>query len=178
MNRLFAHTPLLDSLRRSVHGLFRAPERQSPEASPPRADAAPAEAVAGPPAAPRALVVEPQDAARTSLATALTTSGFAVSVAPDRERALRCMSEDVDGFDLILAGPGASRCEGDLLVRTVRRGGEADLAIVVVTAGADPGRDAERAGADAVLDGSLGAELIARASEAVLARKRDTAPDQ
>jgi DNA-binding response OmpR family regulator len=123
-------------------------------------------------------VVEPQDAARISLVAALSARGFAVSVAPDRERAVRCMSEDVDGFDLLLAGPGAARCDGELLVRTVRRGGEADLAVVVVTAGGGPTRDLERAGADAVLDGSLGAELIARASEAVLSRKRDTAPDQ
>jgi DNA-binding response OmpR family regulator len=178
MNRLFAHAPLLLSLRQSVHDVLRAPQRQSEGASPRRAGGAPGDAVGEAPVAPRALVVEPQDAARDALAAALSACGFAVSTAPHRERAVRCMSEDVDGFDLLLAGPGASRCEGDLLVRTVRRGGEADLAIVVVTAGADPGRDVERGGADAVLDGSLGAELIARASEAVLARKRNLAPDQ
>ena len=134
---------------------------------------APAEpgAVATPPSGPRVLVVD-GGSSRTALAAALSARGFQVANAGDAAGAVRCMSEEVLGFDLLVLGPAAAREDGDLLIRTLRRGGEADLAVVVVTIAGEPAAELERAGADAVLDGSLGAELIARASEAVLSRKR------
>jgi DNA-binding response OmpR family regulator len=121
---------------------------------------------------PSALVVEAEPAVREALAAALAARGFEVASAADGESAVRRMSDDVEGFDLLLAGPAAARADGDLLVRTVRRGGEQELAVVLVTTGGAPSAPLERAGADAVLDGSLGAGIIARASEAVLSRKR------
>jgi DNA-binding response OmpR family regulator len=162
MNRPHAHR-LVDTFRRSVRGLLGARSRKPEPTDEP--------IVADPPAA-RVLVVESGPAARDALASELSRRGFDVVTAARPDEAVARMSDDVDGFDLLVAGPAAARSDCDLLVRTVRRGGEADLAVVIVTAGAEPGPELERAGADAVLDGSLGAELIARASEAVLSRKR------
>jgi CheY-like chemotaxis protein len=72
--------------------------------------------------------------------------------------------------DVVMPGLG-----GEALIRTIRQaGGEAELAIVAISSFLEPGteRALERAGADAVLDKSLGAELVAQAADAVLERKR------
>ena len=65
--------------------------------------------------------------------------------------------------------------DGEQFVKMIRRaGGEADLAIVVVTGKMEAGLEPrlEVAGADAVLDKALGPELVAQAADAVLERKR------
>jgi CheY-like chemotaxis protein len=64
---------------------------------------------------------------------------------------------------------------GEDFVRLIRKtGGEVDLAIVCVSGqlGDDVEQRLEVAGADAVLDKSLGPDLIAQAADAVLERKR------
>lgn len=120
----------------------------------------------------RALLVAAASPALAALAAALASRGFSVETAPDGEHALRRLAEELDGFDLLVASVGGGRDDVDVLVRTVRKAGETQLAIVVVASAAQPATGLERAGADAVLDRSLGAELIVRASEAVLSRKR------
>jgi len=65
--------------------------------------------------------------------------------------------------------------DGEVFLRTIRKaGGEADLAIVVITGRMEAGleRRLEKEGADAVLDKALGPELVAQAADAVLERKR------
>ena len=123
----------------------------------------------------RALVVEDDALTRRMLADALAERGFEVLTAADGQEGLRVISEELLGLDLLLTDIHMPGMDGKALVETIRRaGGESELAIVVVTARLEPGVETvlERAGADAVLDKVLGAELVAQAADAVLERKR------
>jgi CheY-like chemotaxis protein len=88
---------------------------------------------------------------------------------------MRVIAEELLGLDLLLTDIYMPGMDGEAFIRTIRTaGGEKDLAIVVVTGKMDMAteRQFEAAGADAVLDKALGAELIAQAADAALERKR------
>jgi CheY-like chemotaxis protein len=123
----------------------------------------------------RAVVVDDDGPIRRMLADALTERGFEVVTAADATDGMRIISEELLGLDLLLTDIFMPGIDGEEFVRTIRKaGGEADLAIVVVTGKMDLAveRKLESAGADAVLDKALGPELIAQAADAALERKR------
>lgn len=123
----------------------------------------------------RALVVDDDGLVRRMMADALTARGFEVLSAADASEGLRTLSEELLALDLLVTDLRMPGMTGEDLVRTIRKtGGEADLAIVVVTGHLADGLESklEAAGADAVLDKALGAELVAQAADAVLERKR------
>lgn len=123
----------------------------------------------------RALVVDDDALVREMLADALHERGFEVITARDGATGLQTLSEEVLALDLLVTDVRMPGLDGEAFVRTIRQaGGEADLAIVAVTGRMDDGLEPrlESAGADAVLDKALGAELIAQAADAVLERKR------
>jgi CheY-like chemotaxis protein len=85
------------------------------------------------------------------------------------------LMDELLALDLLVTDVVMPNMDGETFIRTIRNaGGESDLAIVVVTGavGTALEKRLERDGADAVLDKSLGPELIAQASDAVLERKR------
>jgi CheY-like chemotaxis protein len=125
----------------------------------------------------RALVVDDDALVRRMLADALADRGFEVITASDGQDGLRVLSEELLALDLLLTDVYMPGMDGEHFVQMIRRaGGEADLAIVVVSGKMEPGLEPrlERAGADAVLDKALGPELVAQAADAVLERKRLT----
>jgi len=125
----------------------------------------------------RALVVDDDVLVRRMLADALADRGFEVITASDGQDGLRVLSEELLALDLLLTDVYMPGMGGEQFVQMIRRaGGEADLAIVVVTGKMEPGLEPrlEKAGADAVLDKALGPELVAQAADAVLERKRLT----
>jgi CheY-like chemotaxis protein len=123
----------------------------------------------------RALVVDDDELMCRMLADALAEKGFEVVTAGDGEEGLRVLSEELLALDLLITDVLMPNIDGELFVRTIRKaGGEADLAIVCVTGRLDAALEArlEAAGADAVLDKGLGADLLVRAADAILERKR------
>ena len=125
----------------------------------------------------RALVVDDDATVRSMIADALGERGFEVLIATDGQDGLRVVSEELLGLDLVITDVYMPGMDGAAFLRTVRgAGGEADLAIVVITGRMEPGleRKLEQEGADAVLDKALGPELVAQAADAVLERKRLT----
>jgi CheY-like chemotaxis protein len=125
----------------------------------------------------RALVVDDDALVRRMLADALADRGFEVITASDGQDGLRVLSEELLALDLLLTDVFMPGMDGEHFVQMIRRaGGEADLAIVVVSGKMEPGLEPrlEQAGADAVLDKALGPELVAQAADAVLERKRLT----
>jgi CheY-like chemotaxis protein len=122
----------------------------------------------------RAVVVDDDGPMRRMLADALTERGFEVSTAADADDGMRIVSDELLGLDLLLTDMIMPGMDGEAFIRTIRTaGGEKDLAIVVVTGKMDMATERllEAAGADAVLDKALGAELIAQAADAALERK-------
>ena len=88
---------------------------------------------------------------------------------------MQVLSEELLGLDLLVTDVFMPGMDGEAFVQTIRHsGGEADLAIVVVTGQIKQGleRRLAEAGADAVLEKGLGAELVAQAADAALERKR------
>jgi len=123
----------------------------------------------------RALVVDDDAMTRSMIADALADRGFEVLTATDGQDGLRVVSEELLGLDLLITDVYMPGMDGEVFLRTIRQaGGEADLAIVVITGRMEAGleRRLEKEGADAVLDKSLGPELVAQAADAVLERKR------
>jgi CheY-like chemotaxis protein len=123
----------------------------------------------------RALVVDDDALVRRMLADALADRGFEVITGTDGQDGLRVLSEELLALDLLVTDVHMPGMGGEHFVQMIRRaGGEADLAIVVVTGKMEPGLEPrlEAAGADAVLDKALGPELVAQAADAVLERKR------
>jgi CheY-like chemotaxis protein len=123
----------------------------------------------------RALVVDDDALAQRRIAEALRDRGFEVLLAGDGVSALQVLSEELLSLDLLVADVWMPRMDGEALLRTVRHaGGEADLAIAMVTGRDEPGLASrlERAGADAVLQKELGAQVLAQAAVAALERKR------
>jgi uncharacterized protein (TIGR02266 family) len=123
----------------------------------------------------RALVVDDDPLARMMIGDALRARGFEVLTAEDAVKGLHALIEEILALDLLVTDVFMPGIDGDALIRTVRQaGGEAELAIVAVTGSPERCQDGtlEAAGADAVLDKAVGAELIARAADAVLERKR------
>jgi CheY-like chemotaxis protein len=123
----------------------------------------------------RAVVVDDDGPIRRMMADALSERGFEVVTASDAADGMRVISEELLELDLLLTDVYMPGMNGEEFIRTIRTaGGEQDLAIVVVTGKMDMAmeRQLEAAGADAVLDKALGAELIAQAADAALERKR------
>ncbi|HEY6002725.1 MAG TPA: response regulator [Anaeromyxobacter sp.] len=123
----------------------------------------------------RALVVDDDELARRMIADALVERGFEVLTAEDGQAGIHKLMEEILALDLFVTDVVMPGLDGESLIRTIRQaGGEAELAIVAISSFLDPGteRALERAGADAVLDKALGAELVAQAADAVLERKR------
>jgi CheY-like chemotaxis protein len=123
----------------------------------------------------RVLVVDDDALVRRMLADALADRGFEVITAADGQDGLRVLAEELLALDLLVTDLQMPNMDGEQFVKMIRRaGGEADLAIVVVSGKMDAGQEPrlEAAGADAVLDKALGPELLAQAADAVLERKR------
>jgi CheY-like chemotaxis protein len=123
----------------------------------------------------RALVVDDDGMVRRMMSDALQARGFEVLTANDGEEGLRTLMEELLALDLLITDVYMPEMDGEAFVRTIRQaGGEAELAIVVVTGSLEAGLEKrlEAAGADAVLDKSLGPELLAQAADAALERKR------
>lgn len=123
----------------------------------------------------RALVVDDDALTRRMLQDALQDRGFEVLTAGDGVAGLAVLVDELLALDLLVTDIVMPNMDGETFIRTIRNaGGESDLAIVVVTGaiGTAIEKRLERDGADAVLDKSLGPELIAQASDAVLERKR------
>jgi uncharacterized protein (TIGR02266 family) len=142
----------------------------------PEQDQVLAEAIARISARPRrALVVDDDALTRQMFADAFVARGFEVLTAADGQQGLHVLMEELLALDLFVTDVVMPGLSGEELIRTIRQaGGEAELAIVAMSARLDPDieRALEAAGADAVLDKALGAELVAQASDAALERKR------
>jgi CheY-like chemotaxis protein len=123
----------------------------------------------------RAAVVDDDGPFRHQLADALTQRGFEVLTAPLSGDGLRLVSEEIRGLDLLLTDVAMPGRGGEYFVRRLRTaGGEGGPTIVVAAArmSLELERTFEEAGADAVLDKALGAELMAQAADAALERRR------
>jgi len=123
----------------------------------------------------RALLVDDDALVRGMYADAFTARGFEVMTAADGDEGLHLLMDEILTLDLLVTDVEMPGLSGEDLVRLVRKaGGESDLAIVAVSGLLQPGSEAklEEAGADAVLDKALGPEMIARAADAVLERRR------
>ncbi len=123
----------------------------------------------------RALVVDDDALARRIVATELEGRGFEVLTAADGLAGLRALTDEMLALDLLVADLRMPNMDGPSLLDAVRRlGGEHDLAVVMITATLDPFLKAhlQDSGADAVLDKALGADGIAAACDATVARKQ------
>jgi uncharacterized protein (TIGR02266 family) len=123
----------------------------------------------------RALLVDDDALQRAMLVDALAARGFEVLTAEDGAAGLRRLAEEILALDLLVTDVVMPGLDGEALVRTIREaGGEGELTIVAVSGALAPGVEErlEAAGADAVLDKTLGAEMIAQAADAALERKR------
>ena len=123
----------------------------------------------------RVLIVDDDELVRRMLRDAFQERGFEVLTAPDGSSGLGTVVDELLALDLLVTDLRMPHMDGQTFIRTIRSaGGESDLAIVAMTGGVDPALEQrlEREGADAVLDKELGAEIIARAADAVLERKR------
>ena len=143
----------------------------------PEAEAALSNAIAHISARPRrALVVDDDELVCRMLAEALRERGFEVLTASNASDGVATLSEELLALDLLLTDVVMPGMGGEEFVRLIRKaGGETDLAIVCVSGqlgveGLE--QRLERAGADAVLEKSLGPDLIAQAADAALERKR------
>jgi uncharacterized protein (TIGR02266 family) len=129
----------------------------------------------------RALVVDDDALVCRMIADALRDRGFEVVTAASASEGLSTLAEELLALDLLVTDVVMPGMTGEEFVRVIRQtGGEVDLAIVVVTGRLSDGLEGrlEEAGADAVLDKSLGAELVAQAADAVLERRRLLAQSQ
>ncbi len=123
----------------------------------------------------RALVVDDDELVCRMIADALRDRGFEVVTAAGASEGLSTLAEELLALDLLVTDLVMPGMNGEEFVRLIRKtGGEVDLAIVGVTGQLAEGVELrlEAAGADAVLDKSLGPDLIAQAADAVLERKR------
>jgi uncharacterized protein (TIGR02266 family) len=123
----------------------------------------------------RALLVDDDALQRATIGDALAARGFEVLTAEDGAAGLRRLSEEILALDLLVTDVVMPGLDGEAFIRTIRKaGGEGELTIVAVSGALGPGVEErlEAAGADAVLDKALGAELIATAADAALERKR------
>jgi uncharacterized protein (TIGR02266 family) len=123
----------------------------------------------------RALVVDDDGLVRRMLAEALQGRGFEVLTARDGEEGLRVVAEELLTLDLLVTDVKMPGMGGEAFVRTIReQGGESELAILVAAGGVDAAleRRMTLAGADAVVDKSVGPELVAQAADAALEQKR------
>ncbi len=126
-----------------------------------------AEATAAPPSpAGRAIVVDDDALLRFMLSDALQARGFEVQTAEDATAGLRLLSESILTLDVLITDVLMPGQDGIEFVRTIRTlGGESELVLVAVTASADPSHRTRliEAGADFVLDKSIGVAAIAQA---------------
>ncbi|HEU4383967.1 MAG TPA: response regulator [Anaeromyxobacteraceae bacterium] len=123
----------------------------------------------------RALVVDDDGLVRRILSEALQGRGFEVLTARDGAEGLHLLAEELLTLDVLVTDDEMPGMDGEALVRAIReQGGEEDLTIVVAATRVDQAleRRMVRAGVDAVVDKSVGPELVAQAADAALERKR------
>jgi CheY-like chemotaxis protein len=126
-------------------------------------------------ARPRSAIVVDDDAlARRMIGDALQERGFTVRAAQEGRAGMHILSEHLLETDLLVTDLRMPAMNGETFIRTIRSaGGERDLAILGMTASWDAETAARlrAAGAEAILDKALGPEIIARASEAIVAAR-------
>jgi CheY-like chemotaxis protein len=123
----------------------------------------------------RALVVDDDALHRRMLGDALEARGFEVVTAADGAEGLRALADELLTLDLCLTDACMPGMDGEAFVRTIREaGGETELAVVVVTGRSDPELSPRllAAGADGVLEKTLGADKVAEAADGVMEGKR------
>jgi uncharacterized protein (TIGR02266 family) len=128
----------------------------------------------------RALLVDDDELVCRVLADALRDRGFEVLTALNASEGVSTLMEEILALDLLVTDVRMPGMDGEQFVRLIRKaGGEVDLAIVCVTGSLEDGLEArlQSAGADAVLDKALGADVIAQSADAVLERKRRQTQD-
>lgn len=122
----------------------------------------------------RAIVVDDDILIRLILADALEERGFEVLTAPNGMAGLQLLSETILTVSVLVTDVLMPGLDGIDFIRTIRTvGGESELCLVAVTGSEDPFRRTLllEAGADLVLEKSLGPQAIAAAAEvAVLER--------
>lgn len=121
----------------------------------------------------RALVLDADPASLTELAWALEARFFSVSTAPDGARGLELLLEHLLSLDVLVVDAALPGRDALAFAELVRRGGERDLALVVVADAPAPGlREALlAAGADAVVERREGPDAAALAAVAAVASR-------
>lgn len=123
----------------------------------------------------RALVLDPDPAARAALRKALAARRFSVLAAADGERGTARLLDALLGLDVVVIDLELPGRDARAFTRLVRdAGGERDLAIVVRAELVTPALRAEllALGADAVVDRGDGADAAAAAALAVVTAAR------
>jgi DNA-binding response OmpR family regulator len=120
----------------------------------------------------RALLLHGDRRTRNLLRRSLASHGFEVLTAPDGERGLTVLLDELLDLDLLVLDADLPRRDGWSLLRLIRSaGGERDLRIVVVGRGLDAARCTQLRwlGADAALDLAEGADAVSAAAEGAVA---------
>jgi CheY-like chemotaxis protein len=121
---------------------------------------------------PRALLLDDDAVVVKLLGAALRCHGFEVRSAADGEAGLDALLDELLSLDVLVLDLELPGRDGWSLLRLIRGpGGERDLPVVVLAAGATPAVRAQlrSLGADAVVDRSAGPAEVARAVDAVVA---------
>jgi len=128
---------------------------------------------------PHVLVVDDDALSRKMLADAFEERGYDVLTAPDADFAMHSLTDQILTLDLLVTDVLMPGVDGEQLVHKIRElGGESDLPILVISGRVDDALE-ERlraAGADAVVEKSLGIESIVRKAAAVIARRHPAPP--
>lgn len=122
----------------------------------------------------RALIIDDDARMRTLLRDALTGRGFEVLTAPDARAGLALLFDELLLVDVVLTGHRMSGMSGEALISLLRRGGEGELCLVLMTSGVSgvlTGGGGET-GADLVVDKSEGPEAVAARVEELVALRR------
>ena len=129
----------------------------------------------------RVLIVDDDALTRSVLGAAFEARGYEVLTAPDAAHAMHTLADQVLTLDLLLTDVLMPGVDGEQLVRSIRQiGGESELPIVAVTGRVDPEleRRLAAAGADAVLDKSVGAAAIVCGAERAVAMRSASTPEE
>lgn len=116
-----------------------------------------------PPPSPRALIIDDDALLRTMLRDDLTERGFEVLTAADARSGLSLLFDELLLVDVVLTDLRMPGMNGDALISLLRRGGEKELCLVLMTSGvtAEMNSALTAAGADLVLDKGEGPQAVA-----------------